>query len=69
MDISNTKQTQQVVFMYLCVHIYLTIIIQGKEAMNLRESKGEHGEVSEGGHMGGNGGMEGKGGNDVTVFN
>lgn len=43
MDTSYTKWTQQAVFMYPCVHMYAIIIIKGK-AVNLRGSKGGHGE-------------------------
>lgn len=39
---SNTKPTQQVIFIYYVCVYYVTIIIREKEVNNLKRSEGEH---------------------------
>lgn len=67
MHTSHTKWTQQVVFLYLCVYVYIKIIKQ-KETMNLKGSEGrETGGARRKGH--GRGWREEEErGNDAIIF-
>lgn len=38
---NNSKQSQQVVFIYVCICVYMVILIGGEGAVNLKVNEGD----------------------------